>query len=144
MIRRPPRSTRTDTLFPYTTLFRSQGLALLGGDVDNGAGHWRVDLGVAEVGLVGGQRRLGLLDLRIEHGDLRQQRAAVGLGAVIGILAGGALAEQALLALVLLFGEALLHLLVGALGAQRQHVGLVGGHAGLEDGGVDLDRTSVG
>src|SRR3546814_12331924 len=27
MIRRPPRSTRTDTLFPYTTLFRSQGLA---------------------------------------------------------------------------------------------------------------------
>src|SRR3546814_20243743 len=25
MIRRPPRSTRTDTLFPYTTLFRSQG-----------------------------------------------------------------------------------------------------------------------
>src|SRR3546814_10574828 len=25
-IRRPPRSTRTDTLFPYTTLFRSDGL----------------------------------------------------------------------------------------------------------------------
>src|SRR3546814_14544121 len=25
MIRRPPRSTRTDTLFPYTTLFRSHG-----------------------------------------------------------------------------------------------------------------------
>src|SRR3546814_2784487 len=28
MIRRPPRSTRTDTLFPYTTLFRSDGLGL--------------------------------------------------------------------------------------------------------------------
>src|SRR3546814_3390742 len=27
MIRRPPRSTRTDTLFPYTTLFRSGGKA---------------------------------------------------------------------------------------------------------------------
>src|SRR3546814_42842 len=27
MIRRPPRSTRTDTLFPYTTLFRSRELA---------------------------------------------------------------------------------------------------------------------
>src|SRR3546814_12271939 len=27
MIRRPPRSTRTDTLFPYTTLFRSPALA---------------------------------------------------------------------------------------------------------------------
>src|SRR3546814_6571011 len=26
MIRRPPRSTRTDTLFPYTTLFRSGGV----------------------------------------------------------------------------------------------------------------------
>src|SRR3546814_10631528 len=30
MIRRPPRSTRTDTLFPYTTLFRS--LVPVGGD----------------------------------------------------------------------------------------------------------------
>src|SRR3546814_15331774 len=27
MIRRPPRSTRTDTRFPYTTLFRSRRLA---------------------------------------------------------------------------------------------------------------------
>src|SRR3546814_4659385 len=30
MIRRPPRSTRTDTLFPYTTLFRSLAAAGLG------------------------------------------------------------------------------------------------------------------
>src|SRR3546814_11954149 len=41
MIRRPPRSTRTDTLFPYTTLFRSGGTAspvlLVLGDGD-GAG----------------------------------------------------------------------------------------------------------
>src|SRR3546814_1405830 len=29
MIRRPPRSTRTDTLFPYTTLFRSDGELML-------------------------------------------------------------------------------------------------------------------
>src|SRR3546814_18529766 len=28
MIRRPPRSTRTDTLFPYTTLFRSRSHSL--------------------------------------------------------------------------------------------------------------------
>src|SRR3546814_6992202 len=27
MIRRPPRSTRTDTLFPYTTLFRSRDVS---------------------------------------------------------------------------------------------------------------------
>src|SRR3546814_18166287 len=31
MIRRPPRSTRTDTLFPYTTLFRSRPLRLVAG-----------------------------------------------------------------------------------------------------------------
>src|SRR3546814_15591593 len=31
MRRRPPRSTRTDTLFPYTTLFRSTGIDLAGG-----------------------------------------------------------------------------------------------------------------
>src|SRR3546814_6051018 len=30
MIRRPPRSTRTDTLFPYTTLFRSTGTGIIG------------------------------------------------------------------------------------------------------------------
>src|SRR3546814_5819902 len=30
MIRRPPRSTRTDTLFPYTTLFRSAGYSRSG------------------------------------------------------------------------------------------------------------------
>src|SRR3546814_10543459 len=29
-IRRPPRSTRTDTLFPYTTLFRSNGVSRWG------------------------------------------------------------------------------------------------------------------
>src|SRR3546814_2882347 len=45
MIRRPPRSTRTDTLFPYTTLFRSpekargrfDGLRLAIGGQDRGA-----------------------------------------------------------------------------------------------------------
>src|SRR3546814_11020501 len=32
MIRRPPRSTRTDTLFPYTTLFRSWRLMRVGNE----------------------------------------------------------------------------------------------------------------
>src|SRR3546814_2151236 len=35
MIRRPPRSTRTDTLFPYTTLFRSHTGMVLYFDVNN-------------------------------------------------------------------------------------------------------------
>src|SRR3546814_2082270 len=34
MIRRPPRSTRTDTLFPYTTLFRSGALVDIEVEVD--------------------------------------------------------------------------------------------------------------
>src|SRR3546814_18544966 len=38
MIRRPPRSTRTDTLFPYTTLFRSHGR---GADRDYGDAEGR-------------------------------------------------------------------------------------------------------
>src|SRR3546814_6298747 len=41
MIRRPPRTTRTDTLFPYTTLFRSrvhQGSAQLDQGVGPGVG----------------------------------------------------------------------------------------------------------
>src|SRR3546814_3851130 len=37
MIRRPPRSTRTDTLFPYTTLFRSpRSLARRRGGITSG------------------------------------------------------------------------------------------------------------
>src|SRR3546814_2393476 len=50
MIRRPPRSTRTDTLFPYTTLFRSKRGQHVGQDIKHrcaitvvgrtiGAGH---------------------------------------------------------------------------------------------------------
>src|SRR3546814_14525175 len=39
MIRRPPRSTRTDTLFPYTTLFRSgEDLHLALAEVDRAVG----------------------------------------------------------------------------------------------------------
>src|SRR3546814_8562096 len=40
MNRRPPRSTRTDTLFPYTTLFRSlAGAAVAALEVDAGNGQ---------------------------------------------------------------------------------------------------------
>src|SRR3546814_7525066 len=59
MIRRPPRSTRTDTLFPYTTLFRSLLLA--------GLDHWPaawglgIDRSVAAAGVArANARRLGL------------------------------------------------------------------------------------
>src|SRR3546814_12289422 len=39
MIRRPPRSTRTDTLFPYTTLFRSAPAAPAAVAVESAADH---------------------------------------------------------------------------------------------------------
>src|SRR3546814_2897881 len=45
MIRRPPRSTRTDTLFPYTTLFRCDGE---GDDVGQHRGRKRQDRGKPE------------------------------------------------------------------------------------------------
>src|SRR3546814_3137107 len=51
MIRRPPRSTRTDTLFPYTTLFRSSdGVAVERGSVAAESG------GVAEKSGSGGEK----------------------------------------------------------------------------------------
>src|SRR3546814_1042861 len=51
MIRRPPRSTRTDTLFPYTTLFRSDRIYLFG--FSRGAWTARVLAGLIHlIGLV--------------------------------------------------------------------------------------------
>src|SRR3546814_4168214 len=58
MIRRPPRSTRTDTLFPYTTLFRSAaapGDGRLRADGERGAGGLR--RGAADSCLPAGRRR---------------------------------------------------------------------------------------
>src|SRR3546814_18736040 len=49
MIRRPPRSTRTDTLFPYTTLFRS----------------WRI--GRRRAGRGSGDARLSTAESRPDH-----------------------------------------------------------------------------
>src|SRR3546814_5016050 len=48
MIRRPPRSTRTDTLFPYTTLFRSEGKGLVTVIVRDGRRALRVKHADAE------------------------------------------------------------------------------------------------
>src|SRR3546814_10622816 len=79
MIRRPPRSTRTDTLFPYTTLFRSLYGALEPGrppgsigDVDAELGAGTTEAVAVKLGAVvhhdGGRQALAgpdILDVRI-------------------------------------------------------------------------------
>src|SRR3546814_4473318 len=53
MIRRPPRSTRTDTLFPYTTLFRSShnaGVTVVIVGISNHAGASRLLYSIADDG----------------------------------------------------------------------------------------------
>src|SRR3546814_11499008 len=63
MIRRPPRSTRTDTLFPYTTLFRSRLGQAFGLQVADVAGEPVVHLVLQ---LLAGDRDL----LRVDHDDV--------------------------------------------------------------------------
>src|SRR3546814_14508026 len=51
MIRRPPRSTRTDTLFPYTTLFRSQRGRGVGRSIYSTVESWAAARGATEIRL---------------------------------------------------------------------------------------------
>src|SRR3546814_13824431 len=76
MLRRPPRSTRTDTLFPYTTLFRShlalvQAMVAAGDDVGPGFEKLAADLvGDTE----DGGRVLAVHDDEVEAEALAQPR----------------------------------------------------------------------
>src|SRR3546814_16274197 len=74
MIRRPPRSTRTDTLFPYTTLFRSPAARDAGrfGGPDRLQQHQDQVDRAADEGRLFGPLRL-LWHPRIRHG-LRDDR----------------------------------------------------------------------
>src|SRR3546814_11832043 len=78
MVRRPPRSTRTDTLFPYTTLFRSVGK-------DTGQIHWRLgsDHRMVAVGygvMQKAQRRIVVQPPDIGHEARQQVEHPVRLG----------------------------------------------------------------
>src|SRR3546814_18149033 len=82
MIRRPPRSTRTDTLFPYTTLFRSDLAAQRQAEADAlGGAHERI-----AAALEGLEGRLDLLrrhdDAVVADGDV--QPAVGGAGEADG------------------------------------------------------------
>src|SRR3546814_7024342 len=72
MIRQPPRSTRTDTLFPYTTLFRSPRPLLLR---TGGAGHPRPGADRRAEG-AGGRRRAEHDAAGAQPLRLRQRRGA--------------------------------------------------------------------
>src|SRR3546814_19661129 len=77
MLRRPPRSTRTDTLFPDTTLFRSEPPVVIAREPDRTHGAGLVAVGV------GGRRDHG--DLARDAGGHRAVRTAetVGRGAAM-------------------------------------------------------------
>src|SRR3546814_16138229 len=93
MIRRPPRSTRTDTLFPYTTLFRSIELAAARtaavrriGDLDmRRAGQLALealdDVAVGDLGMVEVE-----LQAQVRRADLADD--ALGLVIVVQVEAG--------------------------------------------------------
>src|SRR3546814_18157717 len=82
MIRRPPRSTRTDTLFPYTTLFRSEEFIAV--VQASGSIHHLDPIGVAiERNADVGTHGLNLFDklLRVQRADAIVDIVPVGLAA---------------------------------------------------------------
>src|SRR3546814_18551509 len=93
MIRRPPRSTRTDTLFPYTTLFRS---VLAAGLVVPGDGFVIAVEGVVHARLQRPVRIEGVRHTQVE-GRVAAQAHRVGrvVEAVAGALEAGAEGELA-------------------------------------------------
>src|SRR3546814_10985876 len=66
MIRRPPRSTRTDTLFPYTTLFRSAQPVRLG---EQRPRRRALRIVAQPRGAVGDEARIVALDVRYRARD---------------------------------------------------------------------------
>src|SRR3546814_19922132 len=95
MIRRPPRSTRTDTLFPYTTLFRAKvrdaatALEMAGVRRFQQAKYLKALPRVRPGESLGWMRRIGQVDQMVKTG----QEAAAGEELLTLILAasGGAL-----------------------------------------------------
>src|SRR3546814_12638959 len=63
MIRRPPRSTGTDTLFPYTTLFRSSAVPGMGDDVGYSVARALANFG-EDGGMTGRGFQTAVSDLR--------------------------------------------------------------------------------
>src|SRR3546814_15403033 len=69
MIRRPPRSTRTDTLFPYTTLFRSEHII----DFVSKSGVEKekiTGIGIGMPGFIDPQKGINYTFLRTEEGNI--------------------------------------------------------------------------
>ncbi|MCY1533513.1 hypothetical protein D9M68_688420 [compost metagenome] len=115
-----------------------QGLALARFQRDHGAAHRRIDAGIAELGHVAVQGRLGLLDLGAQPLDARGRGLQRGLGGLHVFLAGGVVAGQVALARVLLCGQAVQRLLLGQLRLEAGQLGAAGVDGGTGHAGVDL------
>src|SRR3546814_4695686 len=90
MIRRPPRSTRTDTLFPYTTLFRSftggfdgQGHAIGGLTIDRSSADYVGLFGYQSAGTI---TRIGLIDGSVT--------GHYNVGGLVGYRYGGSVSQS--------------------------------------------------
>src|SRR3546814_4743585 len=83
MIRRPPRSTRTDTLFPYTTLFRSLERFLDQVLAAGGVHHHVLLLGLQVVDVLDRDQAQAAAQARAQVGALLALAVAVGGGVVV-------------------------------------------------------------
>src|SRR3546814_19907350 len=89
MIRPPHRSTRTDTLFPYTTLFRSGYCLPLDVALSTSALYELVERMAAEV--FGGDLGVAYLGTQGDVWDAQKDMACAGLGALLAMLLTAAL-----------------------------------------------------
>src|SRR3546814_2265800 len=100
MIRLPPRSTRTDTLFPYTTLFRSNAILI----VEFAAAEMRAGKPLLEAAVTAARLRLrpilmtslafvfGVLPLAVASGAGSGGQNAIGRSVVGGMISATVLA----------------------------------------------------
>src|SRR3546814_6054966 len=136
MRRRPPRSTRTDTLFPYTTLFRSPDQAIVGERFDDAGRDERV-----------------LVDHTLRDQPFEMPEAVVGINSALGGVgirpAGHAQISVEIIAFIMKAGIALdrrpaIAAHVDLATGQRRRTTVTGGRLEQRDLGAGVRRLDRG